>query len=554
MNSWRPAHPKFTWLATAMLALTGVLPFVAGVLAVGMRSPQSGSINSGIATSILLSTFFTIKQACLSTLVVGLFSPMFAVALLFFPPKMLRASIMLRTLIFCLPSLVVASGLISAWGGNGFATRLLESMGVYLPVSEIIYSRYAVVLANSLMNLPFASIILFRCLIEIPGEQIDSATLIGLGRRATFRNILWPAIKPVLIYYCGMTFLLSLGSFGALSILGGGPSSQTLELGIFQSIYFDGDWPAAALYATAHTALAGCIALLFIGPQYRWLDGFLLQRVPARLCLDKLRDLILPQSSTQSSTRWIIIIAGFMLDICIFIPLGALAAGTIHYLDSGLLPFTTLLAPLMDALTVSIGLAAPATIIGTGTAWLVTRSYCRYKLNQHSKQALTLLLSALAAGIIPSMATAFGLLAMRSVLPNEFFGAPAIVAVHATIILPFLINILLPIYSRKIMPFENSRILLGLSNHIWLKQLEWKTMRKGLGTSLAVGFALSINETSVVSMLADPLHPPLTTTMIRLMGHYRFGESSMGSCLLVITTTIAIILLSPRGGLLNDAA
>ena len=550
MKSWSPPHPKFSWFFVALVALTGLLPFLTGMLAIVIKTPFPSFFDSGRSTAILSSAFFTMKQATISSLVVGLLAPVFGVSLVFATPRGLRTSYLLRTLVFCLPSLVVASGIIVAWGKNGLATRLLESLGIDLPIAEIIYSPYAVVLANTLMNLPFASLMIFRCLMELPGEQVDSATLLGLRPFTALKCVIWPAIKPVLFYFSGMTFLLSLGSFGALSILGGGPASQTLELGIYQSIYFDGDWPAAALFAFTHASLAGFVALLFIGPQYRWLDAYLSQQIPANLSVSKLR----PLFYRSKSIHWMLVMTNYALDLCILAPITALLVNSFQFLILGNSSTLQLLAPLLESLKVSLGFAIPAAMIATFIAWLVTRAFCRYKLYQRPKFGVAMLLGVFGAGIIPGMAAAFGLLVLRSMLPAQFFGSPAIIAIHTTLILPFLINILLPLYSQKLMPFENSRMLLGLSEFRWLRIVEWRAMGQGLASALAVGLALSLNETAIVSMLGDPLRPVLTTTMIRLMGHYRFGESAIGSCLLILTTFTAILFLSPRGRLLNDAA
>ncbi len=548
MKLWSHPHPKISWILIGLLGMVGLLPFFAGIFIIALRTPFSSFVDSSQSPLLLAATFFTIKQAALTTIMVGLLSPVFGLGLVFLSPRMLRASFIVRTLIFCLPSLVVATGIILAWGNNGLATRSLENFGIFIPIPALVYSPYAIVLANTLMNLPFASLMIFRSLIDLPGEQIECAVLMGLRPMATYRNIFWPAIKPVLLYFSGMTFLLSLTSFGALSILGGGPASQTLELGIYQSIYLDADWASAAIFSMMHTVLAAFVAIIFVRPQFRWLDSSLSRLPPAALNLEKLKLLI----SNHVAIRRIFVSTNFALDLFVLLPIVALVGGTLSFLDS------THQAPnleaVLDSLKVSLGYAIPSATSATIIAWLVSRSFCRYKLYEQPKYAMMMLASIFGAAIIPGMAAAFGFLVLRTMLPAYFFGSPAIISLHTTIMIPILVNILLPVYSQKLMPFEGSRVLLGLSNFRWLMALEWRTMKIALASPLAIGLALSINETSVVSMLGDPLHPALTTAVIRMMGHYRFGEASLVASLLIFTSLTTIVLLSPRRGLSNDAA
>jgi thiamine transport system permease protein len=550
MRPWRHPHPKISWAMAALAVLTGLLPFLSGMIVVAFKTALSSLDAASYGSAITSAALYTIKQASLSTLVVAAGAPVFATGLVFAKPWVLRFSTLIRTLIFCLPSLVVATGMILAWGNNGVATRFLESIGIFAPFSRIVYSPYALVFANSLMNLPFASLMIFRALTEIPAEQIDSATLLGLRPLTAYRRVFWPAIQPVLVYFCGITFLLSLGSFGALSILGGGPASQTLEMGIYQSIYVDSDWTAGAFFAAAHTAIAGLVAIIFIVPQYRWLNAFLSQQPSSKPNLNKLARLI----ADLPVARWLMLAATFGLDFCVLIPILAVLQNTFHFLVTGTALDWSELRTLLESLKVSLGYAVPAATISTTTAWLICRSFCRYKQFQRPKFAITMLLGALSAGVVPVMAAAFGLLVLRSLLPEGIMGSPAIVALHATMMLPFLVNIILPIYSRKIMPFESSRILMGLSDFRWLTQLEWPTVYKTLASAFAVALSLSLNETAIVSMLGDPAQPALTTTMIRLMGHYRFGESAIGSCILIFVSLITISLISRRRESIDDAA
>ena len=83
-----------------------------------------------------------------------------------------------------------------------------------------------------------------------------------------------------------------------------------------------------------------------------------------------------------------------------------------------------------------------------------------------------------------------------------------------------------------VMPFNSLREIQGINNLKWIKDVEWRIIGQTIAIMIAVSIALSLNETAIVSLLGDPISPALTTTMIRLMGHYRFGDSAVASCFL----------------------
>ena len=94
----------------------------------------------------------------------------------------------------------------------------------------------------------------------------------------------------------------------------------------------------------------------------------------------------------------------------------------------------------------------------------------------------------------------------------------------------------------------------GIPDLRWAAVIEWRVIGKTLAIALAIALALSMNETAIVSMLGDPASPALTTTMIQLMGHYRFGDSAIASCALIIVTTIPIWLTSRNEERTNEPA
>ena len=550
MKYWRPTTPKITWVIALTAALIGSFPFIIGLAILIRESGGPPSELASLAPGLARAALFTLKQASLSALIVVCFSPVFAIGLFYFPGRARRASVAMRTLSFCLPSIVVATGIVLAWGNNGSATRFFESLGISSPFSRVVYSPYAVVLANALMNLPFASLMVFRGFSEIPSVQLENAELLGLKPLSRWRYIVLPAIMPANVYFAGMTFLLSLGSFGALSILGGGPASQTLELAIYQSIYYDGNWQSAAIFSVAHTMLAGAASAIFIIPQYQWLNTYL----SGHLKVSTSERSLLKFIGMPFGGKLFFTLSSVALDLFVAIPVIANLAYAANWIIEPVPASIASSALLLSSVWRSFTYAFPAAALSTISAFLVSRAFCRYKASHNPAHAITILGTSLASAIVPAMAAAFGILVIRSVSGNTPLGTEAIIVLHATMILPFLISVILPRYGRAISPYEQTRIMAGIPDLRWAAVIEWRVIGKTLAIALAIALALSMNETAIVSMLGDPASPALTTTMIQLMGHYRFGDSAIASCALIIVTTIPIWLTSRNEERTNEPA
>jgi thiamine transport system permease protein len=359
MRYWSPTAPKISWSLALMAAIVGWAPFIAGLIILTRGSGNAPSDLETLAPGLARAALYTLKQASLSALIVAFFAPFLAIGLFYFPPRARHAAVATRTLSFCLPSIVMATGIVLAWGNNGRATRFFESVGISPPFSMIIYSPYAIVFANTLMNLPFASLMVFRAFSEIPSAQLESSELLGLSFVNRWRYVAWPAIKPAAIYFTGITFLLSLGSFGTLSILGGGPAAQTLELAIFQSIYFDGNWQGAAVFAGAHTMLAGAASALFVIPQYRWLSSSLSDQVKMPASERALSRFI----GIPKCGRLFFILVSVVLDLLIAIPVIAILADAGSWaLAPGAMAGISALT-LLGSVQTSLTIAIPAAIM-----------------------------------------------------------------------------------------------------------------------------------------------------------------------------------------------
>jgi thiamine transport system permease protein len=440
----------------------------------------------------------------------------------------------IRITTFCLPSIVVASGLIIAWGNNGYFTQILNTMGLDPPFPKIIYSPQAIIWANSLMNLPFCSAILFRRILDLADEQLKSAEILGLSTVDMIRVVIWPAIRPLLLYFGGLSFLLSMGSFGALSILGSGPQAQTLEMAIYHAIYYSADWELGGVLTILHTTLCGIFAFLTI-----WsLNRSAVAKASAKRNMAKLfqiRSLLFP----SGSILFISCSMTLLFDVLVLSPIIAVAGQAWRHILSG--SFSSSSRSILSALKVSLSFALPAAGLITLAAWILSRSHYRVASHGEMKAASIIQLATISGAIIPPMALGFGLLVLQS--SGYFFSIrQQLIASALTVaMLPFAISIFLPSYGSRLASSNQSRLLLGLKESTFFHKVEWPALRLSAFIVFALSLALCLNETSIVTILGDATSPALTATMIRLMNQYRFGDSSIVATLLIVSTFSVVL-------------
>ena len=119
-----------------------------------------------------------------------------------------------------------------------------------------------------------------QALQSVPTEQHQLAAQLNIKGFTFFRLIEWPYLKSQIVSAFVLIFMLCFTSFTIILALGGGPQNSTLEVAIYQAIFFEFDLPKAALFALVQFAF--CFALFSlsqywakapetqISQRYRW--------------------------------------------------------------------------------------------------------------------------------------------------------------------------------------------------------------------------------------------------------------------------------------------
>ncbi|MGW5354218.1 ABC transporter permease [Streptomyces sp. NPDC004031] len=172
-------------------------------------------------------------------------------------------------------SSLVFSGIASvyAWqlllGQEGFLNSALGLVGIG-PV-HLLYERTAVVIALVHTLLPLMVLPISSTFRQIDGTLAEAADDFGASRWRTFRTITLPLSAPGLIAGCQLTFALTISSFTAPSLLGGGRVAM-LSTTIY-ALVGSTDFPAASVCALLLLVLALLSTGLFVVIQRRFAEA-----------------------------------------------------------------------------------------------------------------------------------------------------------------------------------------------------------------------------------------------------------------------------------------
>lgn len=204
----------------------------------------------------LAALHVTITAALLATLVNGVFGLLLAWVLVRyrFPGRAVLDAFV--DLPFALPTSVAGIALVALYAEDGWMGSLLAPLGL-----QIAYSWWGIVIAMTFTSVPFAVRAIQPLIEELDLAEEAAAATLGATRWQTFRAITLPQLMPGILTGTGLSFVRSLGEFGAVIFIAGNIPYETEVASLLIMIRLDEfDYPAAA--AIAGTMLAISLVLL----------------------------------------------------------------------------------------------------------------------------------------------------------------------------------------------------------------------------------------------------------------------------------------------------
>lgn len=199
-----------------------------------------------------ISLRFTVVFAIVATTLEALAG--FGLALVFdrkIPGKKILFSIILIPIMIA-PSLLAVMFRLILNENIGVIPGFLNIFGL----SISLFSQTAIVplliVLDFLQFTPFAFLLFYAALQNVPDELYESAELDGASYLKTIRTIILPVITPAIVVILLLRFLESIRNFDVIYILtGGGPgiTTQTIGIYIYKTAFLEGDFGLASAAA-----------------------------------------------------------------------------------------------------------------------------------------------------------------------------------------------------------------------------------------------------------------------------------------------------------------
>ncbi|MFZ4828068.1 MAG: sulfate ABC transporter permease subunit [Phototrophicaceae bacterium] len=106
----------------------------------------------------------------------------------------------------------------------------------FIPIA---FTPYAMLLVTVFVTLPFVIREVMPVLASLSNEQEEAAYTLGASRWYSFRRVIFPALRPALIYGLVLSLARSLGEFGAAAVAGGAiqGATENATIYIFRSLH-----------------------------------------------------------------------------------------------------------------------------------------------------------------------------------------------------------------------------------------------------------------------------------------------------------------------------
>jgi thiamine transport system permease protein len=512
-----PHRPLRIAAASALaLAITTLIALV--LWAIMVAATDSGGDGSRIDIPHLLR--MTSIQAGLTTLLSLLVGAALAWALnrLRFPGRDLVVGLFASAIVT--PGMVVAFGLLSIWGRNGWINQASEAVFGF-PLGNPAFGLSGILLAHVVLDGAFAARIMLARLDAIPASRLKTGQSLGLSPWQRFTILDWPALRGTVPGLAAIIFLLAFTSFPIVLLLGGGPANQTLEVAIYAAVRQDFDLAGAVLLAATQIAVCSLVilaasALVPIPTSFgastppRWRD-----RGGARL----LQVVILLLSTI-----------GFLLPL-VSVLVDGMGAGVVRLVaqpafwwataSSLVIGATSALLTLALALLLALGRGA------TGSGFL---------------RAL-LGMPAFAYLAVPAVVLSLGFfLLVRHLGLAPATAAPSVVILgNSLLALPFAMATLGP--PLEAIARTRGKLIrsLGLSGWRQFALVEYPLLGRDIGVMLALAFCFSFGDLGVIALFGTQDFQTLPLMMFRALGSYRNNDAAVIAAILLLGTIVAFV-------------
>ncbi len=469
---------------------------------------------------------FTLKQAALSTFISVTLAVFVATALArrthFFGRNFI---LKLFALPLALPPLVGVLAVLGLWGNAGWIKQLAISIGFDEPAFSV-FGLSGILIAHVFFNLPLATRLLLERIETTPSENWRLAAQLGLPHLSVFKLIEWPAIKTVILGITALVFMLCLTSFTIVLTLGGGPSSTTLEVAIYQALRFDFD-PARAV-------TLALIQLIIIGG-FLALSFKFTKTLPQTISINKIS--VRPQTYGRffkSFDHLVLAIASLFIILPL---LTILTEGVTSDLKRLL---TT--PKVWSSILTSLILAITSASLAVAMCWTMIKSI--KSTNSKYAQAINIITNSIL--VMPAIVLGAGWFVLLQRAGMVFSFTPfLVIIINAFMALPFLYRILSPAIAQANSQNDKLATSLGIASWTMFLKIDLPSLKRPIALSFAFAMALSIGDLGVIALFGSQDFSTLPLLLFQSLGSYR-TQDAQGLAFILATLSLGILYLGEQ--------
>ncbi|OOF45540.1 thiamine/thiamine pyrophosphate ABC transporter permease ThiP [Rodentibacter trehalosifermentans] len=421
----------------------------------------------------------------------------------------------LFSLTFVLPSLLVIFGLLGIYGTAGWFSRFIYWLGI--DWKPTIYGLTGILIAHLFFNIPLAARMAQQALQSIPSEQHRLAAQLNLRGWQFFRLIEFPYLKSQLLPAFVLVFMLCFTSFAIVLSLGGGPQNSTLEVAIYQAIFFEFDLPKAALFALIQFI---CCFVLFGISQF-------FSTPPETVVSQRYIWVNRPSSAVKILHIFILV------SVCLFILMPL-----INIIVEGISAPQWLTfwqdPQLWKALIYSLSIAPTSGVLS-----IVFSFFLLLLSRQLQWLHFPLLATLIQSGgmmilAIPTLILTVGLfltLQNMNFTPAHLF--VIVVLCNALAAMPFVIRILNPPMVQTMQYYEKLCLSLGLKGWQRFKLIEYPLLKAPLKYAFALATTFSLGDFTAIALFGNPDFTSLPHLLYQQIGQYRSQEAAITAFILL---------------------
>ena len=436
--------------------------------------------------------------------------------------KLIKFIISLCGYSFVLPPILIVYSVIGIYGINGALNNLIN----YYDLLNLhsIFGLKAILIAHILLNAPFATRLMFQNLNTIPKNYFEISNSLNLGFWSSIIKLEWPILKQNILAIFSIIFVLCFLSFAIVMALGGGPSTSTIEVAIYQSALFELNFQKAIILSFIQIII--CLVFLILGFYKLKGSNFFLTQT----------DYFYHPFKNYLNIK--------LFDYCLIILLSIILFSPIYYIISNFL-FNLfnqnffkeyLIKAFINSVILSFFTGFSVTFLGLIVSLLLVQIRNKVFL----QQAL-FLISSIILVISPVIISLGYFIILGELRYNLLITYIVIIVINFIFLLPFSILILFTKLKNIFINFEDIKKAFRINDKNYIRII-YPLIKKNIIYIFSFSVVLSFGDFTIITFFKNESFQTLPSILYKLIVSYRFEEASFVSGFILIFS-LSIYLL-----------